>query len=489
MPIGQDEDIRIYELPEAQELTAGMKVAVDSETDGTKSFDLTTAMSEKVEEFVAEYNVTSYEDIDAAYKAGKSVICKYQPFPQGNPEQVYYLRSMQYIPFAGYMFGTVTSILGFEFIVCRKNNDTTVWSVSQDNALKTPESGQANGKILSTNGTNTLWIDPPEGVPSSTVQDEGKVLTVDSNGAAAWELAPTGKIAVFDGEKSMSSGTTWPDEVEVRAALDAGKYVVIRMTSDGGDEYYTIRWKYAYQYFFSKVGSTRLEIRLERNTAGTAYEWSYYGEPVSPGAKIFTGTYNPAASPADYSGMPNTLDIAAALDADNDVVLMLTNPADGNVYAYRLSCNEEYNRWFVAMDRNSSTGGWKHMPAVRMQYAGPGNPWIWRSEICLSQELKTGSITESDLTGGHCNVNNLNALTMMTLTSVNSVTMHTADYNAVNNFTVDIDNTGNSNAVTVDVQHGPSSLKYSVSAGNIVGAGKYVQLICIGNCWRLEEFV
>lgn len=44
MPQLQDEDIRIIQLPEAQSLVAGMKVAVDSETDGTKQLDLKEAI-------------------------------------------------------------------------------------------------------------------------------------------------------------------------------------------------------------------------------------------------------------------------------------------------------------------------------------------------------------------------------------------------------------------------------------------------------------
>lgn len=93
MSIGQDEDIRIYQLPEIQELSGGMKVAVDSETDGTKSFDIGTALGEKVDApsttpeagqvltfdgtnnvwadapegvYVLNYSdITSYNDIDA----------------------------------------------------------------------------------------------------------------------------------------------------------------------------------------------------------------------------------------------------------------------------------------------------------------------------------------------------------------------------------------------------------------------------------------
>ena len=327
-------------------------------------------------------------------------------------------------------------------------------------------------------------------IPQTTSSDSDKVLTVDSNGAPVWISAPV-KIAVFDGEKSMSTGTIWPDEAEVRAAVDAGKYVVIRMTGIGGDDYYTIRWIYGYQYYFTKVGSTGMELRLERNTAGTAYEWSFYSEPVSPSAKIFTGTYNPNASPTDFSGMPNTVSIYSAIGLGNDVVLRLTNSADSEVYTYRLMSSSENSVRFMAVDNSSSNGGWKYMPSVVMTRSSSSDSWSWTSGKALTQELKTSTISESDIISmsGHCGVDNLNAITTVTLTSINSVVMHTNDYNAVNNFAVEIDNTGNSNDVTIDVQHGPSSLRYSASGGNKVEAGKYVQLTCVGNCWTLAEFV
>lgn len=62
------------------------------------------------------------------------------------------------------------------------------------------------------------------------------------------------------------------------------------------------------------------------------------------------------------------------------------------------------------------------------------------------------------------------------------------------NFCFEIDNSNNTDdcVVTVTVTNQSTStttvLNYSTSAGNNVGAGKYVQLTCVGNCWTLAEF-
>ena len=61
----------------------------------------------------------------------------------------------------------------------------------------------------------------------------------------------------------------------------------------------------------------------------------------------------------------------------------------------------------------------------------------------------------------------------------------------VPNFAVQIDNIdGVTAAITVRCKVGNSytALKYSVSAGNQIEAGKYYQLTCVGGCWTLAEF-
>lgn len=97
-----------------------------------------------------------------------------------------------------------------------------------------------------------------------------------------------------------------------------------------------------------------------------------------------------------------------------------------------------------------------------------------------------GSKTESDLVEGVLTIDSTNSVTKLTLTTAETLTVLANE--GVPNFALEIDNTGNGNDVTIDVQHGPDSLKYSVAGGNVVGAGKYMQLTCVGSCWTLAEF-
>ena len=60
----------------------------------------------------------------------------------------------------------------------------------------------------------------------------------------------------------------------------------------------------------------------------------------------------------------------------------------------------------------------------------------------------------------------------------------------VANFAVLVDNSGNSNDVTVTVKNSTDTTTFyqSTAAGNTIGAGKICQLTCVGRCWTLAEF-
>jgi hypothetical protein len=99
-----------------------------------------------------------------------------------------------------------------------------------------------------------------------------------------------------------------------------------------------------------------------------------------------------------------------------------------------------------------------------------------------------GDKTESDLVNGALSIGGGNSITKLTLTTVQALTVKANE--GTPNFALEIDNTGNSNDVTVTVKDstGTTTLNASVAGGDTVGAGKYVQLTCVGSCWTLAEF-
>lgn len=99
-----------------------------------------------------------------------------------------------------------------------------------------------------------------------------------------------------------------------------------------------------------------------------------------------------------------------------------------------------------------------------------------------------GAKTESDLVDGALSIGETNSITKLTLTTAQTLTV--LANNGVPNFALEIDNTGNSNDVTVTVKDstGTTTLKASAAGGNTIDDGAYVQLTCVGNCWTMAVF-
>lgn len=99
-----------------------------------------------------------------------------------------------------------------------------------------------------------------------------------------------------------------------------------------------------------------------------------------------------------------------------------------------------------------------------------------------------GTKTESDLNSGKLAIGCGNSTTELTLTTVNSLTV--LSNSGVANFALLVDNSGNSNDVTVTVKDSTDETTFyqSTAAGNKVSAGKIVQITCVGKCWTLAEF-
>lgn len=99
-----------------------------------------------------------------------------------------------------------------------------------------------------------------------------------------------------------------------------------------------------------------------------------------------------------------------------------------------------------------------------------------------------GSKTEADLVEGVLSIASTNSVTKLTLTTAQTLTVLANE--GVPNFALEIDNTGNSNDVTVAVKDstGTTTLKASAAGGNKIDDGSYVQLTCAGGCWTMAVF-
>lgn len=99
-----------------------------------------------------------------------------------------------------------------------------------------------------------------------------------------------------------------------------------------------------------------------------------------------------------------------------------------------------------------------------------------------------GTKTESDLNNVKLAIGCGNSTTELTLTTVNSLTVLANP--GVANFALLVNNSGNSNDVTVTVKDSTDATTFyqSTAAGNTVSAGKIYQITCVGKCWTLAEF-
>ena len=114
------------------------------------------------------------------------------------------------------------------------------------------------------------------------------------------------------------------------------------------------------------------------------------------------------------------------------------------------------------------------------------NGSAWAAQDAVIYGMGSNTKSEVDFDQGLLAIDGGNVVTKVTLTTVNAVKFSVDE--SVPAFAIEIDNTGNSNDVTIAVMNGSTTLKYSSAAGNQVGAGKYVQLTCVGSCWTLAEF-
>ncbi|MBR6892083.1 MAG: hypothetical protein IKN15_02320 [Bacteroidaceae bacterium] len=118
-----------------------------------------------------------------------------------------------------------------------------------------------------------------------------------------------------------------------------------------------------------------------------------------------------------------------------------------------------------------------------------GNNWIRLDDKIKNVVLKIAYLYESNIKDGVLEVDSNNCHSSITLSTISSLVVKCSDDTVPHNFTVEIDNTGNPNAVSLSVvDYNGRTLKHSVSAGTSIAAGKCVQVNVVGNCWTMEEF-
>ena len=148
----------------------------------------------------------------------------------------------------------------------------------------------------------------------------------------------------------------------------------------------------------------------------------------------------------------------------------------------RKACSEDIVKSILEFDNVPTEGSHNLVESGTVANA------VKQAKAEASEIQDGGSKTEADLVDGALAITSTNSVTKLTLTTAETLTVLANE--GIPNFAIEIDNTGNSNDVTVTVQDstGTITLNPSYSGGNKCYAGKFYQLTCVGNCWNITEY-
>lgn len=165
-----------------------------SETSGKQEIQDALALKEdKV--FVAEYNVTPYAEIKAAYDAGKQIVCMYYPNKSMFPEYVMILKLNEYIPMVSvFIFAAQITTTEFVYANCNSSN---VWNYEQKQFY---DSTQFKGENNTITAINTSAVGTTLNAGTDLVINNG-VIGVNTNGTAE------GTYAFVEGQSTQANGS------------------------------------------------------------------------------------------------------------------------------------------------------------------------------------------------------------------------------------------------------------------------------------------
>ncbi len=512
MPIGQDEDIRIYELPEAQELTAGMKVAVDSETDGTKSFDLSN-LAGKVDApstapeagqvltfdgtnnvwadapegvYVINYSeVTDLRDIDINRAKSQPTFIKIdtnEPINISIPDNITIS-----IGDVGYslplMPGTILKL--DEIAPSSTYGEYTGPRCLVFNTLN----NRGSFPTYSIGGYGIITIRLMITVPGATpAPGPYKVFSVYGKIADGSTFAgmPIPFTEFYSNGRGVGSPSTSGNE-------DRNAMQLKLVNHDGTTRNQCILPLDIQNHDFS-YDSTPEQIQfmgwgVTSNRAGyknliTAKDWidpntNPEQTPTLKVIRFING--NPVNYSNDQIGMSLQATVKSA-DGQTDAIwtgnLLTGQFKPGCLQTWDDSNGRRHTDWKPVSEVPSTTSHYN-----QNLRSGLNGTFQWEPD------LNAGSAkTESDISSGVYSVSDQHTVNVLTLTTISALTVKFTGAGAPN-FALEIDNTDNSNNVTVTVTDASdNTLFYSTAASNSIAAGKYVQLTCVGNCWTLAEF-
>ena len=185
--------------------------------------------------FVAEYNVTPYADIKAAYDAGKQIVCKYNPLPQF-PDLSIFAYLTQYAPMGNeFCFATNYTDNLFHMIKCQLNNG---WA----------RSDYAYQKVL-TVGTDLEIVNNVIGVRTNdcTANSAGYAFAEGGKSNAAGQYShaegsatrANGNNSHTEGSGTRANGNNSHAEGEGTSAIGQASHTEGYQTSANGDYSHT----------------------------------------------------------------------------------------------------------------------------------------------------------------------------------------------------------------------------------------------------------